>query len=117
MNLRDLIDAILSDNDLIARQWVKDFKRSGIKLNSFPFPNDFNEIELSLAAGLLELFSERFNQSPPDWTSKVGGINNQIAISKSIYRLGKLKELCESKGPLPLLKRNILAFPDYLNVL
>lgn len=117
MNLVDFIKSIVSGNDLEARQWVKDFKRSTIDIGSFDFPEELNDMELYVAAGVLEMLAARYGKAPPTWTSQIGRSPNQIVLCKYINRSTGLKHLCEIKGPESLLKRNVLAYPDYLDVL
>ncbi len=121
MRLEDLVRFILSENDLAARQWIKDFKRTEKfnNINSFEYPEEFDKDEISLcvAAGIIEMLAERFNQKPPEWTFNVKECSNEIVLCKYINKSEKLKTLCKLKGPESLKKRNILAYPDYLNVL
>src|SRR5262245_26641030 len=65
MELRDLVNAVLRGNLLTARQWVADARREHVNWASIARPHDFKGRELTVAAGLVELFARRAGKEPP----------------------------------------------------
>ena len=68
MDLRDLVHSILQGDLLTARQWVADAYRARLHWEHFERPDDMNDRELTVAAGLTELLAQRAGAKPPAWT-------------------------------------------------
>ena len=69
---------------------------------------------LVVAAALLELFSLRTEQPAPEWTRRVGPVEQPLYLLKSATHMRRLRELCRDAAPEPLRRRRLYAPPDYL---
>jgi hypothetical protein len=116
MDLRELVRAILSYDALTARQWVADSMRQGIVWTSVPKPTDLDEVEMGVAAGVVELLASRAGQPSPSWTRTVEASPTPIYLVKAARTMPRLQRLCEEEGPEPLRRRGILAPPEFLKV-
>ena len=116
MDLRDLVDALLSFEALVARQWVADSLRQGLVWASIPEPADLDPVGLGVAAGIAELLASRAGQAPPLWTSAVAVAPTSVCLVKAARTMPRLRRLCEQEGPEPLRRRGILAPPEFLKV-
>jgi hypothetical protein len=67
MNIIELVNVILSDNDLAARQIVKNSIRENFDWSTVKFPGEIGNISLALAASLVEMFAVRKEQEIPNW--------------------------------------------------
>ena len=101
MDLHDLVHALLAGDLLTARQWVADSQRTDVRWQYIDRPVDLNDVEISVAAAVVELFASRAGQTAPAWTTAVGAVRELLA---------------RATGPEALLKRNIVALPDFLAV-
>ncbi len=114
MELRDLVEALLVQDALAARQWVDDARRSGVSWPAMPRPNGLDASAMAVAAGVAEMLSERASQQPPAWTSDVGAAPAPILLVRAAGILPRLRKLCEDEGPEPLRRRRLLAPPGFL---
>lgn len=116
MDLRELVRAILSYDALTARQWVADSLRQEFAWTSIPKPVDLDELEMGVAAGVVELLAARAGQVPPSWTQTVEATPTPVYLVKAARTMPRLRRLCEEEGPEPLRRRGILAPPEFLKV-
>lgn len=116
MDLRELVEAILRGDLLAARQWVADARRERIQWESVPCPRDFSDLEMTIAAGLVELFAHRSGVNPPSWTDGVGPEPEPILLDPGLEQMPRSYALARSSAPDPLRKRNLFALPDFLDV-
>lgn len=116
MDLRELVRAILSYDALTARQWVADSLRQAFVWASMPKPTDLDEVEMGVAAGVVELLASRVGQAPPSWTTTIEASPTPVFLVKAARTMPRLRRLCEDEGPEPLRRRGILAPPEFLTV-
>lgn len=116
MDLRELVRAILSYDALTARQWVADSLRQSVIWTSMPQPTDLDEVEMGVAAGVVELLASRVGQAPPSWATTVKASPTPVYLVKAARTMPRLRRLCEEEGPEPLRRRGILAPPEFLKV-
>ena len=116
LNILDLVHSVLANEDLAARQWVKDARRLGLVWSEVPSPVGASAVELSLSAALVKLFAQRANGAPPPWVGSVGPAPSQVVLSRYASLPRVLARLL-NEAPDPLRKRNFLAPADYLSVL
>lgn len=112
MNLNELILAILSGNNLVARQWVQDATRIGFDWSLVTEPAGLDARALTVAAGLVELFCTRACVLPPAWTGHVGSSSEPIWLVRQDMR--RFARRVESESPEPLRRRNIFAPANFL---
>jgi hypothetical protein len=116
MNPRELVSAVLRHDDLTARQFVKDAKRAGFSWEEAPAPDlSDDETHRAVYASLVELLAGRNGETAPAWTRHVG------AAPKPVFLMGEksfvLRAAYAEQSPSPLKSRNVIASPDYLDVL
>ena len=116
MDLRVLVEAILSGDLLTARQWVADARRERVNWARFECPSDFAAREITVAAGLIELLARRAGEKPPAWTEAVGAEREPLVLDPGLEQMPRSLARAKSSGPEPLRKRNLLALPDFLDV-
>ena len=116
MQIRTLIEALMSFDVLSARQWVADAERLRISWSEVDRPDGMDAEQLAVAAGVVELLAERAGQAPPNWTSKVGESPKRIYLVRAAESMPRLRQLCEQDGPEPLRRRRIMAPPEFLSV-
>ena len=116
MRLEDLVQALLTFDTLAARQWVADAARAGIEWTRMPKPQfDTAEAE-AVAASVADLLAQRNGETPPEWTREVGASPTTVMLVKAIATMPNLRVLCETEGPEPMRRRNILAPPEFLTI-
>jgi hypothetical protein len=116
MDLRDLVRSILQGDLLTARQWVADAYRARLHWEHFERPDDMNDRELTVAAGLTELLAQRAGAIPPSWTVSVGALREPFFLDPGIEKMPRTLARAKSHGPDSLRKRNLFALPDFLDV-
>jgi len=116
MELRDLVRAILQGDLLTARQWVADAQRAHLEWEHCERPNDMDERELAVAAGLAELLAQRVGAQPPPWTMLVGAHREPLLLDPGIETMPRTLARAKSHGPESLRKRNLFAPPDFLDI-
>ena len=116
MEVRDLVDAVLSGDLLSARQWVADAQLEGVTWESVPYPSELTGREMTVAAGLIELFAERAGKRPPQWTNSVGAERIPLVLDPGLEDMPRSFARAKAVGPEPLRKRNLFALPDFLHV-
>lgn len=85
-----------------------------IQLVDIGRPEHVNEIELGVAAGLLELLAERSGQSPPPWTSSIPANVEPLFLVCHAAKMPRLRQMCETESPPVLHRRNLFAPPNFL---
>ena len=114
MELRDLVEALVARDALRARQWTADALRARLIWTHTPRPVGWGALELSVAAGVVELFASRSRQAPPSWTATVGAAPEPLYLVRAAEVMPRLRRSCETDGPEPLRVRQIYAPPDFL---
>ncbi len=116
MEVSELVDAVLSGDLLRARQWVADARRDNVKWESVAFPKEIDERSLAVTAALVELFADRAGGNPPPWTNDVGPLDGLVVLDPGLETMRRSFAYAKEHGPASLLKRNLIALPDFLNV-
>jgi hypothetical protein len=117
MNPRDFTLALLHDDDLMARQLVKDATRAGFSWSQAPAPDFAGCRTRAIYASVVELLATRAGQVPPAWTERVGPAPAPVFLVKSAKTSKAMHKASLESTPECLKKRNIFALRDYLNVL
>ena len=116
MNKVDLIvEAALDGDALKLRSLCQDLLHENRDLYDCPAPTVDDRQKMAIAASLVELLAMRTGQMPPIWTEAVEGLARPIYLLKSAEKMSRLRKLCESESPEPLLKRGLLAPPNFLS--
>ncbi len=116
MDLPDLITAILTGDLLTARQWVADARRVNLPWEHLERPHGLNDLELSVAAGVVELLASRAGATPPSWTNGVGPVHEVLVLDPGLEEMPRSFARAKTTAPEPLRKRNLIALPDFLDV-
>ena len=116
MNLNDLVASVLSGDLLRARQWVADARRNNVNWEAIAFPEEMDQRSLTVTAALLELFAHRSGGNPPPWTTHVGAMGDLTVIDPGLETMRRSFAYAKEHGPVALLKRNLIALPDFLDV-
>ena len=116
MQIRSLIEALMSFDVLRARQWVADAMRMPISWSEVACPVGMDAEQLAVAAGVVELLAERAGQLAPSWTVEVGESPRRLYLVRAAKSMPRLRRLCEEEGPEPLRRRQIMAPPEFLSV-
>jgi len=114
MNPRDLVSLVLAEDDIPARQFVKDAKREGFAWSQAPAPDFSDATHCAVYASLVELFAERNGETAPAWTRDVGKAPAPVFLMGKTPRLQKMYQ---EQSPPALKRRNVMASRDYLDVL
>lgn len=114
MDLRDLVQALLARDALSARQWVADASRVPIVWLNVPRPSNYGDVELAVAAGIVELLAARAHQPPPSWTAEIGLAPEPVYLVRAAESMPRLRRSCETDGPAPLRSRRVYAPPEFL---
>lgn len=116
MEIRELVQAILTGDLLTARQWVADAQRNGLQWTSMPYPRELHGRELTVAAAITELLARRAGVDPPQWTESVGAEPAPLLLDPGLDQMPRSYAVAQSAGPEPLRKRNLVALPNFLDV-
>ena len=116
LKLEDLVRFVLDNRMLEARQWVADAQRAGLRFDRLPRPTLVDQAELAVAAGLAELLASRHGQSPPSWAASISGLESPMFLGRQLATLPRSAARARREGPEPLKRRNLLALPNFLNV-
>jgi hypothetical protein len=115
MDLIELVRALCAYDALAARQWVADAIGQNLRLSGLPMPQGLSPVEIAVAAGVVEMLAERWQQEPPPWTRDVPGADPTFLV-RAAATLPRLRRTCELEGPEPLRRRRLYAPPDFLVV-
>jgi len=116
MDIRELVYALLAGDLLTARQYVADAQREHVQWNQLEQPLDLTEREMSVAAGLVELFASRTGATPPPWTKTIGAVGELLVLDPGLEQMPRSFARACTTGPEPLRRRNMVASPDFLDV-
>ena len=116
MELRTLVDAILAGDLLTARQWVADAKREHLNWGTLPYPHELAGRQMTVAAGVVELFARRAGEAPPGWTEAVGPEHEPLVLDPGLEQMPRSFARAKAAGPESFRKRNLLALADFLDV-
>lgn len=116
MNLRSLVQAIVSGDLLAARQWVADARRIGVDWEKIERPDGLADREMAVAAAMAELLAARADARPPSWTAAVGAQREIVILDPGLEWMPRSFARAKADGPEPLRKRNLIAMADFLDV-
>jgi hypothetical protein len=116
MDLRDIVRAILSGELLAARQWVADAQRAAVRWESVRKPSGLSDREMTVAAGLVELFAARAGATPPAWTDSIGAIDDPLFLDPGLQDMPRTLAHAKTDGPEPFRRRNLIATADFLSI-
>lgn len=114
MNLTDALgQAALERDSLHLRELVLEILRTYPKLEHMPAPETQDLKARAIAAGLIELLSDRRGQTAPAWTTLEGSTEPFFLVAAA-ETMPRLRLLCENNAPSFLKKRNLYAPPNFL---
>jgi hypothetical protein len=116
VQIHNLVQALLAGDLLAARQFVADAQRARVQWQQLERPVGLNERELAVAASVVELLAARASATPPSWTTAVGAISELLVLDPGLEQMPRSFARAKISGPESLLKRNIVALPDFLDV-
>jgi hypothetical protein len=87
-----------------------------VQWNNVAAPTGFNEQEAAVAAAVIELLASRAGEQPPDWTASVGAVSELLVLDPGLDEMPRSFARAKASGPAPLLRRNIVAMPNFLDV-
>jgi len=116
MKLEDLVQAILDNRPLDARQWVADAQREGVRFDQLPPPELQSPEARALAAGIVELLAARGEQIPPAWSTQVPALADEYFVSPQLRHMKRSAADARLNGPEPLRRRNIVAPVSFLSI-
>ena len=111
----DLVRAVLDHRALDARQLTQDFWAATKILSEVVPPKGLTNLELAVAASLLELFALRRGELPPSWTKAVPGVDREVFLIPEFEAVPYQRERCLKTAPEPLRKRGLYAPDNYLS--
>lgn len=116
MNIRDLVNALLAGDLLTARQCVSDALREDVRWDRVDRPDGMSDRELCVAAAIVELLASRAGVMPPQWTGTVGALPEFLILDPGLDQMPRSFARARTGGPEPLIRRNLIALPDFLDV-
>lgn len=116
MQIRALVEALMSFDVVGAHQWVADAERLPMSWSGVARPAGMDTEQMAVAAGVVELLVERAGQAPPGWTREVGESPKRIYLVRAAESMPRLRRLCEQEGPDSLRRRQVMAPPEFLRV-
>ena len=116
MDIRELVRALMRGDLLTARQFVADAQRSEFRWEMVTEPADLNNVEMVIAAAVVELLAQRAETPAPQWTHRVAGLGEPLILDPGLDGMPRSFARAKIDGPEPLLKRNLVALPDFLAV-
>lgn len=116
MDIPELIHALLAGDLLTARQYVADARRMNVKWERLPQPQGLSDIEMCVAAGIVELLASRSGATPPTWTMAFGAVRDPLILDPGLERMPRSFAHARTDAPEPLRRRNLIALPDFLDV-
>jgi hypothetical protein len=114
VKIEQLAEAALHGDALSVRALAQDWLSENPRISDCPRPSLQDNDVLSTAAGLVELFALRAQQSPPDWAAGIGSVRDPIYLVKSALTMPRLRQSCKQESPLPLRRRGLYAPAGYL---
>lgn len=116
MEIADLVEALLSEDLLTARQWVADAERLRLEWSCVQRPLGFDSRGLAIAAGMAELLAARAGMAPPTWTATVGAHGQVVILDPGLDKMPRTFERAKATAPESLRRRNLIALPNFLEV-
>jgi hypothetical protein len=116
MDIRELVQALLAEDLLTARQYVADAQRNHVEWSRVEKPSGLDDREMSVAAAVVELLAARAGTEAPSWTAKIGAVPELLVLDPGLEQMPRSFARAKAIGPAALLKRNIVALPDFLEV-
>ncbi|MEO8382163.1 MAG: hypothetical protein ABI779_21055 [Acidobacteriota bacterium] len=116
MDVPELVHALLAGDLLTARQCVADAQRRHFQWEYLNHPEGLSEREMSVAAGVVELLALRAGAPPPPWTKGIGALRESLILDPGLEQMPRSFARALSSGPESLRKRNMVASPDFLDV-
>src|ERR1051325_3028590 len=116
MDLREVVNALLSGDLLTARQCVIEARRENVVWERVEQPHGLDERQLSVAAGVVELLASRTGDAPPAWTKEVGPAHEPVVLDPGLEQMPRSFARARTAGPEPFIRRNLIALPDFLDV-
>ena len=116
MDIPELVHALLAGDLLTARQYVADAQRNHVQWERLEQPSGLDNREMSIAAGLVELLASRAAGTPPPWTKTVGPAEEPVLLDPGLEEMPRSLARAMTDGPEPLRRRNLIASPDFLDV-
>jgi hypothetical protein len=116
MDIRELVRSLLAGDLLAARQCVADAQRTRFQWGHLERPLDMSDVELSIAAAVVELLASRAGATPPPWTQAVGPVSELLVLDPGLEQMPRSFAHARAAGPEPLRRRNLVALPDFLDV-
>jgi hypothetical protein len=116
MDIRELVHALLAEDLLTARQYVTDAQRNRVEWPRVEQPSGLDEREMSVAAAVVELLAARAGAEAPSWTANIGPVPELLVLDPRLECMPRSFARAKATGPTALLKRNIVALPDFLEV-
>lgn len=116
MSLAEAVKALLVGDLLAARQWAADTCHAEFPWHELPAPTGLDAVELSIAAAIVELLASRAKATAPSWTATVGPVAEILVLDPGLEAMPRSFARAKSDGPEPLLRRNLIALPDFLAV-
>ena len=114
MNLSELVQYVLNNNCLYARQWVQDSIHMKFDWSTVKEPSELEGKYLIVAAAITNLFAKRNNVSPPKWIKKVMASNKPIWLIRQ--DMPRLSKRVEKECPESLRSYNVYAPSNYLTL-
>jgi hypothetical protein len=116
ITIEQIASKALEGNDRLLRGMVMALLRENPNLSDIARPQTDDQRVLAASASLLELFAQRYNQAPPDWTKEVGPLPEPVYLVNGIGPATRkyLHRIADAQSPEPLRKRGFLATPNYL---
>ena len=116
VELRDLVQAVLSGDLLEAHQWIADARRARLTWELLERPTNLDDREMAVAAGVAELLAARAGSVPPAWARSVPAQGQPVFLDPGIEEMPRTLEYAKRHAPEPLRRRNLVAMPDFLDV-
>ena len=117
MNPRYFTLALLRDDDLDARQVVKDAKRASFSWSQAPAPDFTGRRVRAVYASVVELLALRAGHVPPPWVASVEAAPVPLFLLHDAKRSKVWRRESLATTPECMRKRNVFALRDYLDVL
>jgi hypothetical protein len=116
VTIEQVASKALQGDDRLLRGMVMALLRENPNLTDITRPQTDDHRILAASASLLELFAQRSNQSPPEWTKEIGPLPEPVYLVNGIGEATTkfIRRLADDQSPEPLRKRGFLATPNYL---
>jgi hypothetical protein len=113
--LAEMARAALYDQDMDARA-------ASLALSRWARHHSLSDIDqpradhrtLVVCAALVELFAERLKQTPPPWSSAIGGLDTPFFFFPDARKDSVFGEALKRETPEPLRRRNLFSTSSYL---